>query len=53
MERSLEEEIELIREAMLKVADKSGLSADETLEMSRRLDRLINELEALKESCQI
>ncbi|MCG7334239.1 aspartyl-phosphate phosphatase Spo0E family protein [Sporosarcina sp. ACRSM] len=53
MVQSLEEEIEQLREAMLIVADQMGLTADETLEVSRQLDRLINQLEALKNSCEV
>ncbi len=53
MVQSLEEEIEQLREAMLIVADEMGLTADETLEISRQLDRLINQLEALKNSCKV
>lgn len=45
MEQSLEQEIEQTRETMLVVATQMGLTADETLEVSRQLDQLINELE--------
>ncbi|MEK5040885.1 aspartyl-phosphate phosphatase Spo0E family protein [Sporosarcina sp. FSL K6-3457] len=45
MERSLEEEIELMREAMMDAADKDGLTADETIEFSRKLDSLINQFD--------
>ena len=43
LELSLEEEIELMREAMVGAADKDGLTADETIEFSRKLDNLINQ----------
>lgn len=45
LERSLEEEIELMREAMMDAADKDGLTADETIEFSRKLDSLINQFD--------
>lgn len=43
LERSLEEEIELMREAMVDAADKDGLTSEETIEFSRKLDSLINQ----------
>ena len=49
LERSLEEEIEWMREAMVEAAGKAGLTADETIEFSRRLDSLMNQYDALKE----
>jgi hypothetical protein len=42
---SLEEEIELMREAMVEAAVKEGLTADETIEFSRKLDSLINQFD--------
>lgn len=45
LELSLEEEIELMREAMVGAADKDGLTADETIEFSRKLDNLINQFD--------
>ncbi len=52
---SLGEEIELMREAMVGAADKYGLTADETIELSRKLDNLINQFDRqrdLKNLCQ-
>lgn len=45
LEPSLEEEIELMREAMVGAAEKEGLTADETIEFSRKLDNLINQFD--------
>jgi len=45
LELSLEDEIELMREAMVGAADKDGLTADETIEFSRKLDNLINQFD--------
>lgn len=50
MKRSLEVEIEVTREAMMIAAIKEGLTADETLELSRKLDSLMNQLEMNKTS---
>ncbi|WP_203246057.1 Spo0E family sporulation regulatory protein-aspartic acid phosphatase [Sporosarcina beigongshangi] len=49
MEPSLEEEIEMLREAMMGAADKEGLTADETLEFSRKLDSLMNQFDRNKD----
>jgi hypothetical protein len=43
MKRSLEDEIELMRETMMNVAAREGLTADETMELSQQLDLLINQ----------
>ena len=43
LEPNLEEEIERMREAMMDAAGKDGLTADETIEFSRKLDNLINQ----------
>ena len=51
MNGGLEEEIELLREAMMDAASKEGLTANITMEFSRKLDCLINEYEAQKEGC--
>lgn len=48
MECSLEDEIEFTREAMAAAAVKEGLSANETLELSRKLDGLMNKFEVFK-----
>ncbi len=45
LELSLEEEIELMREAMVDAADRDGLTADATIEFSRKLDNLINQFD--------
>ncbi|WP_342509088.1 aspartyl-phosphate phosphatase Spo0E family protein [Sporosarcina sp. FSL K6-2383] len=49
MESDLEEEIEMMREAMMGAADKEGLIADETLELSRKLDSLMNQFDKRKD----
>ncbi len=49
LEPSLEEEIEMLREAMMGAADKEGLTADETLEFSRKLDSLMNQFDRNKD----
>lgn len=38
----LEDEIEIIRQQMIDAANFEGLSADVTMELSRKLDELIN-----------
>ncbi len=43
MKRSLEDEIELMRETMMNVAAREGLTADETMKLSQQLDLLINQ----------
>jgi len=48
LEWNLEEEIELLREEMMKEANKKGLTAAETLEFSRRLDNLMDKYAGLK-----
>lgn len=50
MEWSLEEKIELMREEMIEVAVEKGLTADETIWFSRKLDCLINQYEEQKKS---
>jgi len=50
LEWNLEEEIELLREEMMKEANKKGLTAAETLEFSRRLDNLMDKYAGLKKS---
>ena len=50
MELSLEEEIELMREAMVGAAAKDGLTADETIEFSRKLDNLINQFDKRRDN---
>lgn len=49
LELSLEEEIELMREAMVGAADKDGLTSDETIEFSRKLDNLINQFDRCRD----
>lgn len=49
LESDLEEEIEMMREAMMGAADKEGLIADETLELSRKLDSLMNQFDKRKD----
>ncbi|HJF32764.1 MAG TPA: aspartyl-phosphate phosphatase Spo0E family protein [Sporosarcina psychrophila] len=48
MEWNLEEEIELIREKMMNAAAKKGLTDNETMSFSRKLDNLMNQYEELK-----
>ncbi len=50
MEWSLEVEIEIMREKMINVAIKKGLTADETIGLSRKLDCLINQFEEQKKA---
>ena len=50
LELSLEEEIELMREAMVGAAAKDGLTADETIEFSRKLDNLINQFDKRRDN---
>lgn len=50
MEWNLEEEIELIREKMMNAAAKKGLTDNETMSFSRKLDNLMNQYEELKKS---
>ncbi len=45
---NLEDEIELMRKAMIDAAAKEGLASDEAMEFSRILDSLINQYEARK-----
>lgn len=42
MESTLREEIELIRESMIRVALKKGLSDKETMQLSQKLDDVMN-----------
>lgn len=48
--RSLKDEIEFTREAMVNAAMKEGLSAKETLALSQKLDGLINRFTIEQES---
>jgi len=48
LEWTLEEEIELLREEMMKAATEKGLTAAETIEFSRRLDNLMDQYAGLK-----
>ncbi|WP_318615964.1 aspartyl-phosphate phosphatase Spo0E family protein [Sporosarcina sp. YIM B06819] len=50
MEQNLEKEIELLREAMVNVAVRDGLTAEETIEFSKKLDILINKYNKIIES---
>ena len=50
MEWNLEEKIELLRIEMMNVANKKGLTADETIGASRKLDNLMDQYEELKKS---
>ncbi len=50
MGRSLKDEIEVVREAMLNAAMKEGLCAKQTLILSQRLDRLMNQLTTEREN---
>ncbi|WP_342512773.1 aspartyl-phosphate phosphatase Spo0E family protein [Sporosarcina sp. FSL K6-1522] len=51
MKWSLEEEIEYIRAKMMDTADKEGLTADQTMELSRELDRLLNQFQTEQQKC--
>lgn len=42
LESTLKEEIESIRESMIRVALKKGLSDKETMELSQKLDDVMN-----------
>lgn len=54
MEWSLEEKIELMREEMIEVAVEKGLTAEETIGLSRKLDCLINQYEEQKKiACKL
>lgn len=48
MKDSLEDKIESTRAAMVYAAIKEGLSAAETIELSRKLDGLLNEFDMFK-----
>jgi hypothetical protein len=50
LEWNLENEIESLREEMITAATKEGITADETIGFSRRLDNLMNQYEELKMS---
>ena len=50
LEPNLEEEIERMREAMMDAAGKDGLTADETIEFSRKLDNLINQFDKRRDN---
>ena len=51
MKWSLEEEIEYVRVKMMDMADKEGLAADQTMELSRELDRLLNQFQREQQKC--
>ena len=51
MKWSLEEEIEYVRVKMMDMADKEGLAADQTMELSRELDRLLNQFQMEQQKC--
>jgi hypothetical protein len=44
----LEDEIEVVRQQMIDAANSEGLSGDVTIELSRKLDELINYYDAQK-----
>ena len=44
----VENEIEKTRKLMIAIASSTGLNSNETLEISRQLDTLINQYESLK-----
>lgn len=43
MNRSLDEKIEQVRIEMIKAVERQGIAAEETIELSRKLDDLINQ----------
>ncbi|AOV08415.1 aspartyl-phosphate phosphatase Spo0E family protein [Sporosarcina ureilytica] len=45
MKHNLMDEIEQLRETMIRTVKKKGFSSQETINLSRRLDVLLNELE--------
>jgi len=47
LNHTLKKEIESMRKAMLEVASMKGRSANETLELSRDLDKLMNKFTAM------
>ena len=48
LEKSLEEEIEYTREAMVHIALKEGIGASTTIRLSKRLDILMNQFDMNK-----
>ena len=44
-----EVEIELVRQQLIRAAQQNGMHAEETIELSRQLDSLINEYDKKKE----
>ena len=44
----VENEIEKTRKLMIAIASSTGLNSNETLEISRKLDTLINQYESIK-----
>lgn len=48
MEWNLEEKIELLRVEMINAANTKGLTADETIGASRKLDNLMDQYEEQK-----
>ena len=44
----MENEIEKTRKLMISIASSTGLNSNETLEISRQLDTLINQYESIK-----
>ena len=44
----MENEIEKTRKLMIAIASSTGLNSNETLEISRKLDTLINQYESIK-----
>ncbi|PID01322.1 hypothetical protein CSV67_14905 [Sporosarcina sp. P2] len=43
-------EIERVRKQLIQVAEKYGMNAEDTIELSRKLDVLINEFNEKKET---
>ncbi|MDS9470417.1 aspartyl-phosphate phosphatase Spo0E family protein [Sporosarcina pasteurii] len=50
MRQNLMDEIEQLRVAMIITANQKGFSSRETIDLSRKLDILLNELESDKDS---
>lgn len=48
MDDSLYDEIEYVREVMIETASKKGMNAKETIEISRKLDELLTQLDDSK-----
>lgn len=46
----LEEKIELARKEMIDVVERHGLTSEETVECSRKLDNLINRFDATRKN---